>query len=173
MEPTITLGASTTHDETAGLQNLTATGTFAGDSDDNDIALASLPQEFDDRLHDDPSLGGLGLDAPMGAALSGYTGANSDLDNSDLDAFTVSSTGTISNLAFVDAYGNPHDPHTGDPADSDSGLTTLDGNKIFLYTDPTNDNIVYGREGTNSTPNASGDVVFALYIEQNTDLTAA
>jgi len=33
-------------DETAGLQNATATPTPAGDADDNDILVASLPASF-------------------------------------------------------------------------------------------------------------------------------
>ena len=57
----------------------------------------------------------------------------------------------------------------GDPLDGDdSGLLTLDGNGIFLYTD-TNNNIVLGREGAGTTADPNGDIVFGLYIEETTD----
>jgi hypothetical protein len=51
----------------------------------------------------------------------------------------------------------------------DSGLDKTGGFSIFLYTDPTNDNIVLGREGTNdTTANPNGTIVFAIYLDQTT-----
>ena len=163
MSHIITLtGKTTTHDESAGLQNATETPTPSGDKDDNDIVVASLPSVFSEWLTDlgaDPS-------GAIGAALSGYDGTNIDEDE-ELNVLTVDATGTISNLAFVDANGDPLDG-------LDSGLTTVDGNTIFLYTDADNDNIVLGREGDGTgTADPDGNIVLAVYLEANADNTAA
>jgi hypothetical protein len=131
-------------DETAGLQNATATPTPAGDADDNDILVASLPASFSTRLT------ALGAGTATGAALSGYTGA---VGNTGSNAFTLTS-GTSTDIRFVDSAGAPLNG-------VDSGLDTLDGTSILLYTDTTNDNIVVGRAGA-----ADGAIVFAAYIEE-------
>ena len=140
-------GASVTLDETAGLQNLTATPSPAGDADDNDILLASLPSTFSTRLT------ALGAGTATGAALSGYTGA---AGNTGSNAFSVSADpgATITNISFVDSTGALLNG-------VDSGLDTLDGTSIFLYTDTSNDNILVGRAGS-----ATGAIVFAAYIEE-------
>ncbi|PMY44386.1 hypothetical protein C1X67_30125, partial [Pseudomonas sp. FW305-62] len=139
-------GASVTLDETAGLQNLTATPSPAGDADDNDILLASLPSTFSTRLT------ALGAGTAMGAALSGYTGA---VGNTGSNAFSVSADpgATITNISFVDSTGALLNG-------VDSGLDTLNGTSILLYTD-TNDNILLGRAG-----GPTGAIVFAAYIEE-------
>jgi hypothetical protein len=77
----------------------------------------------------------------MGVALSGYNGSNYGLDvvkisNGDVD---------ISNLALTKSDGTSF-------YNDDSGLTTISGHKIFLYTDNTNDNIVLGRVGNGGDP---------------------
>ncbi|WP_219847841.1 DUF5801 repeats-in-toxin domain-containing protein [Pseudomonas frederiksbergensis] len=132
-------------DETAGLQNATATPTPAGDADDNDILVASLPSTFSTRLT------ALGAGTATGAALSGYTGAVGDTGS---NAFTTGAPGTITtDISFVDSAGAPLNG-------LDSGLDTLDGTSIFLYTD-TNNNILLGRAG-----GADGAIVFAAYIEE-------
>jgi hypothetical protein len=140
-------GASVTLDETAGLQNSTATPSPAGDADDNDILLASLPSTFSTRLT------ALGAGTAMGAALSGYTGA---VGNTGSNAFSVSADpgATITNVSFVDSTGALLNG-------VDSGLDTLDGTSILLYTDTSNDNILVGRAGS-----ATGAIVFAAYIEE-------
>ncbi|MBD9608394.1 DUF5801 repeats-in-toxin domain-containing protein, partial [Pseudomonas sp. PDM08] len=140
-------GAAVTLDETAGLQNATATPTPAGDADDNDILLASLPSTFSTRLT------ALGAGTATGAALSGYTGA---VGNTGSNAFSVSADpgATITNVSFVDSTGALLNG-------VDSGLDTLDGTSILLYTDTSNDNILVGRAGS-----ASGAIVFAAYIEE-------
>ncbi|GID07262.1 DUF5801 repeats-in-toxin domain-containing protein [Pseudomonas sp. 008] len=139
-------GASVTLDETAGLQNATATPGTTGDADDNDIPLTSLPSTFSTRLT------ALGAGTATGAALSGYTGA---VGNTGSNAFSVSADpgATITNISFVDSTGAPLNG-------VDSGLDTINGTSIFLYTD-TNDNILLGRAG-----GPSGAIVFAAYIEE-------
>ncbi|MCO8310698.1 beta strand repeat-containing protein [Pseudomonas mandelii] len=131
-------------DETPGLQNATATPTPAGDADDNDILVASLPASFATRLI------ALGAGTATGAALSGYTGA---AGNTGSNAFTLTDTTGITDISFVDSAGAPLNG-------VDSGLDTLDGTSILLYTD-TNNNILVGRAGS-----ATGAIVFAAYIEE-------
>lgn len=62
------------------MQNAAATPAPAGDADDNDILVASLPSTFASRLT------ALGAGTATGAALSGYTGA---VGNTGSDAFTL------------------------------------------------------------------------------------
>ena len=142
----VATGEDVTLDETAGLQNATATPTPAGDADDNDILVASLPSTFTTRL------AALGAGTATGAALSGYTGA---AGNTGSNAFTITADpgATITDISFVGSSGAPLNG-------VDSGLDTLDGTSIFLYTD-TNNNIVVGRAGS-----ATGAIVFAAYIEE-------
>ncbi|WP_256578032.1 DUF5801 repeats-in-toxin domain-containing protein, partial [Pseudomonas sp. Irchel s3h17] len=151
--PTVTTTASTpvvlvtgvnvTLDETAGLQNGTATASPAGDADDNDILVASLPSIFSTRLT------ALGAGAVTAAALSGYTGAVGDTGS---NAFSINAApgANITDISFVDSLGAPLNG-------LDSGLVTLDGTPILLYTD-SNNNIVVGKAG--------GAIVFAAYIEE-------
>jgi hypothetical protein len=138
-------GVDVTLDETAGLQNATATPSPAGDADDNDILVASLPSDFSTRLT------ALSAGTATGAALSGYTGA---VGNTGSDAFTVTDGASITDISFVDSNGAPLNG-------LDSGLFTLDGTSILLYTDTENNNIVLGRAGS-----ATGAIVFAAYIEE-------
>ncbi|KQW41731.1 MULTISPECIES: DUF5801 repeats-in-toxin domain-containing protein [Pseudomonas] len=142
----VATGVNVTLDETANLQNGTATPSPATDADDNDILVASLPTAFASRLT------ALGTGTATGAALSGYTGA---VGNTGSDAFTVNAApgATITNISFVGSTGAPLDG-------VDSGLDTLNGTSILLYTD-TNDNIVLGRAG-----GPAGAIVFAAYIEE-------
>ncbi|WP_256356717.1 DUF5801 repeats-in-toxin domain-containing protein [Pseudomonas sp. PDM32] len=142
----VATGEDVTLDETAGLQNATATPTPAGDVDDNDIPVASLPSTFATRL------AALAAGTATGAALSGYTGA---AGNGGSNAFTITADpgATITDISFVGSSGAPLNG-------VDSGLDTLDGTSILLYTD-TNNNIVVGRAGS-----ATGAIVFAAYIEE-------
>ncbi|RSZ39976.1 hypothetical protein EJO66_07465 [Variovorax beijingensis] len=141
MPLTLTPGSTVTLDETTGLQNPAATPTPAGDADDNDILATSLPTAFTTRLT------AVGAGAPTKAALSGYNGSNSGTN-----AITLSGTGAFTGMAFTDANGAPLNG-------LDSGLNTADGEDIFLYTDTTNNNVVYGKT-------AAGVVVFAAYLEE-------
>ncbi|AMS12802.1 hypothetical protein A3218_00045 [Pseudomonas chlororaphis] len=142
----VATGANVTLDETAGLQNATATPAPAGDADDNDILLAALPSAFATRLT------ALGAGTATDAALSGYTGAVGDTGS---NAFTLNLAPGATNIdiSFTDSLGAPLNG-------LDSGLDTLDGTSILLYTD-TDNNILLGRAG-----GPAGAIVFAAYIEE-------
>lgn len=128
--------ATVTHDETTGEQNKTATPTPTEDADDNDINLSKLPDAFSKQLPND--------ETPIGAALSGYDGANNGLD-----LITIENGGQVSGLTFVLGTSN------------DSGLRTLSGDKVFLITDP-DPRIVFGRTST-------GTNIVAFYLEETKD----
>ena len=140
MPVTFTPGSSVTLDESANLQNATATPSVAGDANDNDNLVASLPSTFTTRLT------AAGAAAPTKAALSGYTGTGAGAT-----AFTFSATGAVTDMSFTDSAGAPL-------AGLDSGLDTASGASILLYTDTTNNNVVYGKVGN--------VVVFAAYLEE-------
>ncbi|WP_448681869.1 DUF5801 repeats-in-toxin domain-containing protein [Pseudomonas nicosulfuronedens] len=142
----VATGVNVSLDETAGLQNATATPSPAGDADDNDILLAALPSVFSARLTT------LGAGTASGAALSGYTGA---VGNTGSNAFTISAApgGAITDILFTGSNGALLNG-------LDSGLDTLAGQDILLYTD-TNNNILLGRVG-----GANGTIAFAAYIEE-------
>ncbi|MDH4567173.1 hypothetical protein E8E95_10820 [Pseudomonas sp. BN414] len=142
-----TTGSLTILDETAGLQNFTATPSEPEDSNDTEILLAALPSIFSNRLT------ALLAGTATSAALSGYTGA---AGNTGSNAFTISAApgASITDVSFVDSSGAALNG-------LDSGLDTLDGTSIFLYTDTSNNNILLGRAG-----GATGAIVFAAYIEE-------
>jgi hypothetical protein len=147
-------------DETDGLQNATATpspASPAGDADDNDILSSSLPAAISGRL----TFYEVTLDE---AALSGYSGAVADIGDNILNV-----TGATASTDFaLTASGGAAFPdyETGATSTFSSGLSAVadDGTitEIFLFTDPTNNNIVYGVAGD------SGDdpVVFAVYLDE-------
>lgn len=137
----VTYGVGVTLDESIGLQNLAATPLVAGDANDNDISASSLPLAFSSRLIATGVTG-----PPINAALSGYNGSNSGTN-----AFNFTVPHAIG-LSFTDSAG---DALNGDA----SGLFTTAGNvAITLWTDPLNNNIVYGK--------ANGTTVFAAYMEE-------
>ncbi|NWL75497.1 hypothetical protein DM872_01325, partial [Pseudomonas taiwanensis] len=142
-----TTGSLTVLDETAGLQNFTATPSEPEDSNDTEILLAALPSLFSNRLT------ALQAGIATNAALSGYTGA---AGNTGSNALTISAApgASITDVSFVDSSGAALNG-------LDSGLDTLDGTSIFLYTDSSNNNILLGRAG-----GATGAIVFAAYIEE-------
>ncbi|RTQ33258.1 hypothetical protein EJP69_17170 [Variovorax gossypii] len=137
----LTAGSTVTLDESANLQNLAATPAAAGDSNDNDISASSLPAAFSSRL------AAQSVGTAINAALSGYNGSNTGTN-----AFTFSISGTVTDISFTDANGAALNGF-------DSGLNTADGEDIFLYTDTTNNNVVYGKTALNV-------VVFAAYLEE-------
>ncbi len=145
------VNVNVTHDETAGLQNATATLTPAGDADDNDTDLP-LPSPFSTRLT------ALSAGTAIGSALSGYTGATGNT-GSNIFTITPAPNGTITDIAFTDGLGAAL-------SGLDSGLKTTSGNSIFLYTDGDNNNIVLGRAGTGTIADPNGTIVFAAYIEE-------
>ncbi|MHC5349294.1 DUF5801 repeats-in-toxin domain-containing protein, partial [Metapseudomonas furukawaii] len=139
-------GVEVSLDETDGLQNATATPAPAGDANDNDILVTSLPGTFANRLIN------LGAGTAMDAALSGYTGAPGNTGENAF-TFTAAPGGIITDVGFTDSAGAPLNG-------LNSGLETLDGSDILLYTD-SNNNIVLGRVG-----GPAGAIVFAAYIEE-------
>ncbi|MFI8610216.1 DUF5801 repeats-in-toxin domain-containing protein [Pseudomonas sp. NPDC077649] len=156
----VATGVTVSLDESDGLQNANVTPGAPEDANDNDILLASLPADFTSRLT------ALSAGPAMEAALSGYNGAPG---NTGSEAFTITPApgGSITDVSFVDGDGAPLE-------DTDSGLLTLDGRKIFLYTDSANNNILLGRLGAEGPTDAPGDdvadpsgaIVFAAYIEE-------
>ncbi|UOD49791.1 DUF5801 repeats-in-toxin domain-containing protein [Orrella daihaiensis] len=129
-------------DESNALQNL-ANSTSPGDQDDNDIDTSQLPINMVDRLQ------AIGAGMPAFAALSGYDG----VAGKPLAQFT-GDLSTLTGLSFSDAMGMPLD---GD----ESGLFTVDGEPIYLYTDTVDPGLLLGKTG-------DGDVVLAAYIEIQT-----
>ncbi|MBW7013163.1 DUF5801 repeats-in-toxin domain-containing protein, partial [Pseudomonas sp. N040] len=142
-------GEDTTLDETSGLQDLTATPGVAEDANDNDIETSALPAAFSTLL----GVGQLNIGTPVSAALSGYTGAPGDT-GSDAFSITAEPGGAITDIAFTDSSGAALNGQ-------DSGLNTLDGTDILLYTYSGNNNLLLGRAG-----GSSGAIVFAAYIEE-------
>jgi len=140
-------------DETDGLQNLTVTPAPAGDADDNDTSGA-LPTALSDRLTE------YGVTADE-AALSGYNGANTGAN-----IISVSGATATTDLALTGSGGAAFPDYGSGTSSFDSGLDAVadDGtiSDIYLFTDPTNNNIVYGVAGSSGT----GDIVFAIYLEE-------
>jgi hypothetical protein len=102
----------------------------------NDDTNTALPVAFSSRL------------AALGADPA--TALNQAVSNGNVISIS-GVTGTI-NVTFTDASGGVLD------GDS-SGLFTNDGEEVFLFTDPLNDNIVLGKT-------AAGAIVFAVYLEE-------
>jgi hypothetical protein len=135
-------GVSVVLDESVGLQNFYSS-TLDTDKDDNDIAATALPSAFGDRL------AALGVSEVERAALSGFDGS---AGGTGAAVLTYPASAFYPSLRFTDSTGAPLD---GDP----SGLRTADGEAIYLFTDPVNDNVLIGK--------TAGDViVFAAYIEE-------
>jgi len=102
----------------------------------NNDTNTALPSEFSTRL---------------AALLAPATEINHAVSSGDV--ITISGvTGSVGNVAFTDGSGGALDGDT-------SGLFTNDGEEIFLFTDPVNDNIVLGKT-------AAGVIAFAVYLEQ-------
>jgi Domain of unknown function (DUF5801) len=133
-------------DESPGLQNPALAGGAARDLDDDDIAAAALPSAFAARL------GTLGAGTAINAAVSGHTGAAGNL-GSDAFTFSTGTNTTTTDVRFTGAGGAALNG-------LDSGLNTLAGTDILLYTDSDN-NILLGRAG-----GPAGAIVFAAYIDQ-------
>src|SRR5687767_4131025 len=103
----------------------------------NDDTNTALPTAFSSRL--------TALGAPA-------TAINQAVSNGNVISIS-GVTGAIANLAFTDATGGALD---GDA----SGLSTNDGEAIFLFTDTVDDNIVLGKT-------AAGAIAFAVYLEES------
>jgi hypothetical protein len=166
MALTITINGTVTLDESAGLQNATATPTPAGDADDNDVLLSTLQSgasAFYGRLFNATGSGGLGLSTSFATA--------NGVAQSASNFITVSGTG-ITSLGFVDGNGAGLSTYTPGVTNPTSGvlLTNVDavnGGNVYLFKDASlGDRMALGVD-------TDGDVVFALFLDPNAALTSA
>jgi hypothetical protein len=82
-------------------------------------------------------------------------------EKAEATSISVALTADTLDIAFTNSSGAPL-------SGVDSGLLTIDGRKIFLYTSNITNNLVVGRVGNaDGTANSSGDVVLALFLETN------
>jgi hypothetical protein len=94
-------------------------------------------------------------------ALSSAIGASTIVERAESTSISLPLTADTLDIAFTNQNGTPLNG-------VDSGLLTIDGRKIFLYTSPTNNNIVVGRVGNaDTTANANGALALAIYLEPN------
>ena len=109
--------------------------------------------------------------AALDAALLGDTLTVDDAiqiaGDSSADLTLSPLTDTVDALGFVALDSNGENPTAVDGLDS--GRMTLDGNEIFLYADPNNDNVIIGREGSGTTADPDGAPVLAVYLEEQTN----
>lgn len=147
MATLINVGPRYVLDETANLQT---TG------EDDDVARGTLPAVFANFL--------FGNQAGQ-LALSDQFAVQVGAAHSSGNIVSITSPGPVAALTL-------HDTNNGALNGDDSNILTLDNNHVFLYAtaDP---HIVIGREGTGTTANASGQVVFALYLDAAADNKSA
>ncbi|KRB46704.1 DUF5801 repeats-in-toxin domain-containing protein [Phenylobacterium sp. Root700] len=151
-ETLISVTGQVTHDETNGLQTTGIASAFE-DNNDQDVlnlsALNAAAPALYTRLF---SAGGLNLTPPP-TPPSSQNGEGQAV----AQVITVTNGAGLNDLKFTDASGNPLNG-------LGSGLTTIDGQAISLYTD-LNNNIVLGKY--DSDANGSNDAVaFALVLEE-------
>jgi T1SS-143 domain-containing protein len=142
-------GETVTHDETAGLQT-------TADPNNQDDTATALPTAFSDRLS---------TLYPAAVEIGHARSSDGSGEAAPVVTFDVGPDG-VDDVKLTDANG---DSLNGEP----SSVYTLDGNQVFLFTD-TDNNIVLGVEGVGDTPPAdstSGDIVFAVYLEEVLDST--
>jgi hypothetical protein len=157
MAITITINGTVTYDESVGLQT---GGVAVGseDNNDNDFLLSTLQSgasTFYNRLFGG---GGLGLSTTLATSI----GIAKSADN----YITLSGTGTINTLGFVDSSGGAL-PVLGSGTGAATNLFALDGGAISLFSDATlGSRVVYGVD-------TDGDIVFAMYMDANAGLTSA
>ncbi len=151
--PTLTINASgaVIHDETAGLQNATATPTPAGDADDKDVA-GSTAITFNGASTTVAALfsalGGTPLGyAAGGAAIVSLSGGGFGADGQAASGATTYAL-QVTDTTF-------------------SGVSTTGGTQIFLYDNGSG--VILGRVGTEAgatdTANSSGAIAFAITID--------
>ncbi|WP_205665239.1 DUF5801 repeats-in-toxin domain-containing protein [Caldimonas tepidiphila] len=129
-------------DETPGLQ------TEGAGSSVHDVLPGSLPTRFTTNLS--------GAGAPISSAIGAAASPGQ----------VVTFGGGVTDVGFTNSTGAAL-------VGVASGLLTLDGTMIYLYTSSADNNVVYGRKGTDTdglgpdapTANASGQIVFALFLD--------
>jgi len=101
------------------------------------------------------------VNTALPAALSSAIGASTIIEKAEKTAVSIPLTADTMDLSLTNQNGSPLNG-------VDSGLLTIDGRKIFLYTLATNNNIVVGRVGNaDGTANAGGALALAIYLETN------
>ncbi|TIO46865.1 MAG: hypothetical protein E5Y00_32615, partial [Mesorhizobium sp.] len=134
MAVTINVVGTTSIDETPDLQK-------------DDISLASFQTNHASAL------------AAINAALTAdnLTVADDAIEiagDNSVDITLTNATSPVQSLGFVTLDSNGQNPA---PVDGlDSGQQTLDGDGIFLYTDPDNDNVLLGRAGSGTDADPDG-----------------
>jgi len=160
MATTLTVNGTVTLDESAGLQNSgTAVGTE--DNNDSDVSLATLQAnavDFYNRLFNTVATGGLNLNSTF------------DTDNgvamSASNFISVSSTGTVIDLGFVNGSGGAIPVYAAGVAGTATGLTTTSGDAISLFLDPSLGNdMVLGVVTHGTATTADDTIAFALYLQ--------
>ena len=158
LSATAAVNGSVTLDESPGLQT---GGIAAGgeDNNDNDVALSLLQSQastFYNRLFASaPQLG-------LSSSFAAQVGVAKSADN----FISVSGTGIVT-LGFSSATGQALPVYGGAQPGVASGLSALSGGAISLFADPVLGNrMVLGVDAT-------GDVVFALFMQPSADLTSA
>src|SRR5215469_13418958 len=146
----ITITGNVIEDENLGI------GTLPPDVDatnpDNNVPLPNFQTGF-------PTSSSLGNELK---ALGIYPDTTTSSSNGTTAAIGISQNAIVSTTDANLILGNS----TGGPLSAiDTGFKAIGGNEIFLYSDPSNPDIVLGREGTGTTPNASGAVAFALLLQ--------
>ncbi|MBR0952921.1 DUF5801 repeats-in-toxin domain-containing protein, partial [Bradyrhizobium canariense] len=141
---------SVTHDESAGF------APQSGPNPENDVDPATAPSVLTAAIADAQIVTVLGYAESSGAATSLFTTPDFGTDG-------PGPAGGVSYQLTSSAGGG----FTG----QDSGLNTTVGNHdIFLFTDSTNPNIVWGVDGNNFQ---TGEKVFALYVDTDGHLWVA
>ena len=160
MATTLTVNGSVTLDESAGLQN---SGTAAGseDNNDNDVSLATLQANalaFYNRLFNTVANGGLNLATTFPTA--------NGVAQSASNFVTVSSGGSVVDLGFVNGSGGAIPVYAAGVTGTATGLTTLAGDAISLFLDPSLGNdMVLGVVTHGTATTADDTIAFALYLQ--------
>jgi T1SS-143 domain-containing protein len=135
----LTITGNVIEDEGLGITSPLATDVDASNPDNN-VTFSNFPSSLDTELTTD-----------------GYPSASTAIG---IASNAIVST-TDTNLIFSNSSG-------GALVGVATGITALDGNEIFLYSDPNNSDIVLGIEGTGTTANPIGAVAFALLLQPTT-----
>ena len=161
MATMITINGTDTLDESLGLQN-SGVAVTGEDNNDNDVSLATLQANalsFYSRLFNPVASSGLNLSTAFPTA--------NGVAESSASFISVSSTGTVVGLNFVDGNGAALPVYGGATPGVLTGLTTDSGSTISLFADPVlGSQMVLGVD-------SNGNIAFAVYMQPNGTDTAA